>query len=411
LPVLVPSLERNGHLKLAEAIREKLMAMSASTIDRMLRDIRSVGGRRRRRNAPTPLRKNVPVRTFADWNEPPPGFMEMDLVAHCGDIAAGSFAHTLTLTDIASGWTECLPLLVREGSLVIEAIEGLRASLPFRLSGLDVDNGSEFLNEGLMRFCLERGIEFTRSRPYHKNDQAWVEQKNGAVVRRLVGDQRLEGPQAVEALGRLFQAARLFVNFFQPSFKLKEKIRTGTRVVKRYHAPETPCIRLLASDSVSAEVKARLRDITAQLDPLQLLEEIRRMQHHLVRLAEGEPSHVPVGQGDDLSRFLSSLSTAWRAGEVRPTHRAIVKPPRHWRTRPDPFESVWPRVCEWLQTDPDLTGMELFERLQLEKPGGFSSGQLRTLQRRLKQWRTNMARRLVFGVHESTTAASLAEAA
>jgi len=408
LPVLVPSLERNGHLKLAESIRPKLMAMSASTIDRMLRDIRSVGGGRRRRNTPTPLRKNVPVRTFADWNEPAPGFMEMDLVAHCGDVAAGSFVHTLTLTDIASGWTECLPLLVREGSLVIEAVDGLRASLPFRLSGLDVDNGTEFFNEELLRYCLGRGIEFTRSRPYHKNDQAWVEQKNGAVVRRLVGDHRLEGPEAVEALGRLYRAARLFVNFFQPSFKLKEKIRTGTRVVKRYHAPETPCARLLAFESVSAEVKARLREITAQLDPLQLLEEIRRMQHHLVRLEEGEPSHVPVGQKDDLSRFLSSLSTAWRAGEVRPTHRAPVKPPRHWRTRPDPFESVWPRVCECLQTDPDLTGIELFERLQLENPRAFHSGQLRTLQRRLKQWRMNMARRLVFGVHESTSSTSLA---
>lgn len=130
------------------------------------------------------------------------------------------------------------------------------------------------------------------------------------MVRRFVGYHRLEGPRAVDALGRLYCAARLFVNFFQSSFKLKEKIRTGTRVAKRYHAPETPCARLLASDSVSAEVKARLRDITAQLDPLQLLEEIRRMQHHLVRLSQGEPSHVPAAQKDDLSRFLSNLSTA-----------------------------------------------------------------------------------------------------
>ena len=112
----------------------------------------------------------------------------MDLVAHCGDLAAGSFVHTLTLTDISSGWTECLPLLVRESSLVVEAIDGLRGSLPFRLAGVDVDNGAEFLNDTLLRYCMAQGIEFTRSRPYHKNDQAWIEQKNGSIVRRFRAD-------------------------------------------------------------------------------------------------------------------------------------------------------------------------------------------------------------------------------
>lgn len=400
-PILVPALERNGHLSLDTIIRPKLMAMSASTIDRLLREIRSVGCRRRLRKIPTTLRKSVPIRTFADWNDPIPGFMEMDLVVHCGDLAAGSFVHTLTLTDIASGWTECLPLLVRESSLVVEAIDGLRGSLPFRLAGVDVDNGAEFLNDTLLRYCIAQGIEFTRSRPYHKNDQAWIEQKNASVVRRFVGYHRLEGSRAVEALARLYGASRLFVNFFQPSFKLKEKIRTGTRIVKRYHPPQTPCARLLASDAVSAQVKARLQEITTQLDPLQLLDEIRRMQHHLVRLADGQSSHVPIPQKDDLSRFLTGLSTAWRAGEVRPTHRAQVKPPRHWRTRRDPFQSAWAQVCDWLEVDPDLTGIELFERLQRENPGIYQIGQLRTLQRRLKQWRVGMARRLVFGTHET----------
>ncbi len=398
-PILVPALERNGHLRLEPEIRPKLLAMSASTIDRLLREIRSLGGWRRVRKMPTALRKSVPIRTFADWNEPIPGFMEMDLVAHCGDLAAGSFVHTLTLTDISSGWTECLPLLVRDSNLVVQAIDGVRGSLPFRLAGIDVDNGAEFLNDTLLQYCMTQGIEFTRSRPYHKNDQAWIEQKNASVVRRFVGYHRLEGPSAAEALARLYGVARLFVNFFQPSFKLKEKVRTGTRVVKRYDSPQTPCVRLLGSNAVSTQVKARLHEITAQLDPLQLLDEIRRMQHHLVRLADGEPSHTPISQKDDLARFLASLSTAWRAGEVRPTHRAQVKPPRHWRTRPDPFHSTWKQVCEWLEVDPDLTGLEVFERLQRENPGAFHSGQLRTLQRRLKQWRVGMARRLVFGAH------------
>ena len=400
-PLLLPALERNGHLSLDAAIRPKLMGMSASTIDRLLREIRTVGGRRRVRRMPTALRKSVPIRTFADWDDPVPGFMEMDLVAHCGDLAAGSFVHTLTLTDISSGWTECVPLLVRESSLVVEAIDGLRGSLPFRLTGIDVDNGAEFLNDTVLRYCLTQGIEFTRSRPYHKNDQAWIEQKNAAVVRRFVGYHRLEGSRAVEALARLYSASRLFVNFFQPSFKLKEKLRAGTRIVKRYHSPQTPCARLLGSEAVSAQVKARLQEITAQLDPLQLLDEIRRIQHHLVRLADGEPSQIPSPQKDDLSRFLASLSTAWRAGEVRPTHRTEVKPPRHWRTRPDPFNSTWTRVCQWLEVDPDLTGLQLFERLQRENPGVYQSGQLRTLQRRLKQWRVGMARRLVFGAHDA----------
>jgi hypothetical protein len=328
--------------------------------------------------------------------------MEIDLVSHSGEVAAGSFAHTLTLTDIASGWTECLPLLFRDSNLIVEAIDGLRRSLPFRLAGIDIDYGGEFLNDTLLGYCGAEGIAFTRSRPYHKNDQAWVEQKNGSVVRRFVGYHRLEGSNAVEALARLYSATRLFVNFFQPSFKLKEKIRTRSRVLKRYHAPETPTSRLLASDAVAGEVKARLREITSKLDPLQLLDEIRRMQHHIVRIADGEASHATLPQRDDLSRFLASLSTAWRVGEVRPTHRSAAKPPRHWRTRSDPFASGWSQVCEWLEVDPDLTGLELFERLQRKSPGVYPDGQLRTLQRRLKHWRMGMARSLVFGVLAST---------
>ena len=401
-PILVPALERNGHLVLDTVIRPKLLNMSAATIDRLLKDIRTVANSRRRRKQPTALRRSVPIRTFADWNDPLPGFMEIDLVSHSGEVAAGSFAHTLTLTDIASGWTECLPLLFRDSILIVQAIDGLRRSLPFRLAGIDIDNGSEFLNDILLGYCVTEGIAFTRSRPYHKNDQAWVEQKNGSVVRRFVGYHRLEGSSAVEALARLYSATRLFVKFFQPSFKLKEKIRTGSRVLKRYHAPETPTSRLLASDLVAGEVKARLREITSKIDPLQLLDEIRRVQHHIVRIAGGEASHAALPQRDDLSRFLASLSTAWRVGEVRPTHQSVAKPPRHWRTRNDPFASGWSQACEWLEVDPDLTGLELFERLQRKNPGVYPDGQLRTLQRRLKHWRMSMARSLVFGVHADT---------
>ena len=336
------------------------------------------------------------MRTFGDWQDPAPGFVEADLVAHCGSSMAGSFVWTLVLTDIASGWTEAVPLLVREAGVVVDAVGRLRGALPFPLRGIDTDNGSEFLNEVLIGFCKEHDIELTRSRPYRKNDQAWVEQKNGAVVRRLVGYGRLEGMPGAEALARLYSAARLFVNVFQPSFKLAEKTRVGARVHKRYHAPATPCARLLASDTVPAAMKDRLRALAGTLDPLGLLDEIRAVQHHLAGLAAGSTVH-PMPQRDaDLDGFLRSLTLAWRAGEVRPTHRPRERPPRHWRTRQDPFETTWPRVVEWLEAEPHRTAKELFDRLRREHPDMFLPGQLRTLQRRVKDWRRLAARRLVF---------------
>lgn len=396
LPVLVPALERHGHLCLDPGVREQLMAVSAATIDRRLVEARSVTtGERRRRSSRNGLRSSVPVRTFADWQDPEPGFVEADLVAHCGGTMAGSFVWSLVLTDIASGWTDCAALLVREGRLVVEALDQLRKALPFPLRGIDTDNGTEFLNEELVSYCREQGLELTRSRPYRKNDQAWVEQKNGAVVRRLVGYGRLEGVAAAETLARLYSASRLFVNVFQPSFKLKDKTREGARVRKRYHAPQTPCSRLLALDAIPVVMKDRLAALLDTLDPLGLLDEIRTVQHHLAALAAGATVH-PMPQRDaDLDRFLRSLAVAWRAGEVRPTHRPAAKAPRWWRTRRDPFETTWPRVVQWLEAEPDRTAKELFARLQREHPGMFVPGQLRTLQRRVKDWRRLQARRLI----------------
>jgi len=160
--------------------------MSASTIDRMLTMARGrVDGRQTRPSAKPAIRRSIPVRTFGDWNNPLPGFMEADLVSYGGENVAGSFAHTLVLTDIASGWTESVALAVREGSLIVEALTRLRTTMPFPLCGFDTDNGSEFINETVLAYCTETKIEFTRARPYRKNDQAWVEQKSGSVVRRL----------------------------------------------------------------------------------------------------------------------------------------------------------------------------------------------------------------------------------
>jgi hypothetical protein len=222
LPVLIAAMERHGRLALDPLVRTGVVAMSAATIDRALAPCREASGRRRRwPSAGVPsVRREIPVRTFADWCDPPPGFVEADLVVHSGPSMRGSYVQTLVLTDIASGWTECGALLVREQHLLTEVLDKLKAAIPFALAGIDTDNDSVFINETLKAYCEANRIEFTRSRPYRKNDQAHVEQKNGAVVRRLVGYRRLAGLAAARELARLYTSARLFVNFFQPSFKL-----------------------------------------------------------------------------------------------------------------------------------------------------------------------------------------------
>jgi len=189
-------MERHGHLKLDAAVRESLLSMSAATMDRLLTTVRDTAKRGRRRTMiNTPLRKSIAVRTFGDWNDPPPGFFEMDMVVHCGKSTVGSYVHSLVLTDIASGWTEAIAMVVREQTLVTESVSKVRRKLPFLVRGLDVDNDSAFINDTLVGYCRDNKIELTRCRAYKKNGQAWIEQKNGAVIRRMVGYGRLEGVQ------------------------------------------------------------------------------------------------------------------------------------------------------------------------------------------------------------------------
>jgi hypothetical protein len=232
VPILVDAMERHGHLALAPALRVSLLAMSAATIDRALREARAPGGRREHPNAPpsAAIRRAVPVRAFDDWDDPAPGFVEADLVAHSGTTVKGSYVQTLTLTDIATGWTECAPLLVREQTLLTEVLSEIRQRMPFALLGFDTDNDSVFMNETVKTYCEATSVVFTRCSPYRKNDQVWVEQKNGAVVRQAVGYRRYEGLDAAAALARLYSSLRLFANFFQPSFKLADKIRDGAKV-------------------------------------------------------------------------------------------------------------------------------------------------------------------------------------
>jgi hypothetical protein len=203
LPILIDAMERHGHLQLDGAVRRRLLTISAATIDRVLTRVRQTGAQHRS-STPTALRKAIPVRTFGDWKNPAPGNMEADFVCHCGALMNGSFVHTFVLTDIATGWTECIALAAREQHLVTEALDRVQKRLPFPLLAFDTDNDGAFINEAVLSYCRTRGIEFTRSRPYRKNDQAWVEQKNGAVVRRLIGYRRLEGIAVLKILTKLY---------------------------------------------------------------------------------------------------------------------------------------------------------------------------------------------------------------
>ena len=290
LPELVSVLERQGELRLDQPTKTRLLAISPATADRLLQ-----AERQRAKphglstTKPGTLTKDaIPIRTFADWDEVQPGFTEVDLVAHCGESAKGEYLHSLTLTDVATGWTECLALRNRGQQVVFRALLRARGRLPFPLLGIDSDNGVEFINAHLLRYCQEEHLTFTRSRPYKKNDQAYVEQKNWSIVRHLVGYDRYEGEAAYEALQQLYDVVRLYTNFFQPSLKLLSKERIGGKVRKKYDAAKTPYQRVLESEQLTAEVKAALQQEYLTLSPLALLRQIRERQAVLWKLALGE---------------------------------------------------------------------------------------------------------------------------
>jgi hypothetical protein len=322
-------------------------------------------------------------------------------VAHCGKSVAGSHVHSLVLTDIASGWTEACALVVREQTLITMKVDEVRRRVPFPILGLDVDNDSAFINDTLVNFCKDRTIELTRSRAYKKNDQAWIEQKNGSVVRRLVGYGRLEGKEAAAVLDEFHRQARLYVNFFLPCFKLKSKTREGAKVSKKYESPVTPYERLLANAQMTESQKAALRETFNSLDPVRLLSDIRAIQHHITTLEVANNNAQLDTSERSLDQFVSSLSTAWKAGEVRPTHKKRSSGPRSWRTRIDPFQKTWDLIEQWLNDQPDANAKELLHRLQ-QADSTIPDNQLRTLQRRVREWRTAIARSLVIGAFQPT---------
>ena len=272
LPEMVKVLERCGELQLSEPTKTLLLQMSRSTIDRCLGPARfehpSHGLSTTRPGSL--LKKAIPVRTFTPWDEDQPGFLEIDLVAHCGGSMEGQFLYTLTSVDLSTGWIECLPVRQRTQQAVFEAVQVMRTLLPFLLLGLDSDNGGEFINDLLYQYCLTEKITFTRSRPYQKNDQAHVEQKNWSVVRRLIGYDRFETEEEYLLLQSIYADLRLYANFFQPVLKLVSKEHVDNKLRKRYDQAATPFQRVLAAKEIPLEIKARLTNLYVRLNPVQL---------------------------------------------------------------------------------------------------------------------------------------------
>ena len=286
LPEIIPVLERWGEIELEEEVREKLLQISAATIDRLLAPVRKryqIKGRSGTKPG-TLLKGQIPIRTYSEWNENRPGFVEVDLVSHEGGDPSGDFAHTLDLTDIHTGWTETKAVKNKAQVWVFEALEEIIERLPFKLLGLDSDNGSEFINAHLLRFCKQEKITFTRARPYRKNDSCFVEQKNWSVVRKAVGYRRYDTEEELRILNRLYDTVRLYTNFFQPVMKLVEKRRIGSKVKKKYDQPRTPFRRVLESSFIDKEAKKELRDEYEKLNPAALKRKITRLQEELERV-------------------------------------------------------------------------------------------------------------------------------
>ena len=419
IPTLLPALEQHGRLKLGEGDRDLVLAISSATIDRLLGDVKvaASGGKRRRAGFYSAIRREVPIRTFNDWNSPPPGYCEVDMVAHGGTSVAGSFIQTLTMVDVATGWTECLPLVTRDGSLVVEAMKHVQSLFPWLLRGVDFDNDSAFMNDTVVPWCRGQKLEVTRSRAYKKNDQAFVEQKNGAVVRRLMGYGRFEGVETARVMVRLYAAARLYVNFFQPSFKLKEKRREGAKVIKRYHAPSTPCERALAHPKLAEAVKQRLRDQYRTLDPVALLAEIRTAQEELGNRVDrragdargwqraGKSTALRPLQSStpDTVAFAKTLGTTIEAGDPRATHR---RPKRAYKTRvrmPSKLDPHVATIRDWLAAEPQLTALTIVGRLSEKHPEQFGTKQHSIVQRLLKALRKTAAEKLLASTAPSIT--------
>jgi hypothetical protein len=283
---VVRRLERFHEIRISGDVRQKLNRISAASIDRLLAKERKKHQIKGRGNTKpgTLLKHQIPIRTFSDWNEQKPGFVEIDLVGHDGGDSHGDYAQTLDVTDICTTWTETEAVRNKAQIWVFDALKDIRQRIPFPLLGIDSDSGGEFINAHLFSYCQEEKITFTRSRPYRKNDSCFVEQKNYSIVRRAVGYLRHDTEEELATLNELYRHLRLYTNFFQPTMKLIEKTRIGSKVIKRYDKPLSPYRRVLACPDVSEENKQALRKLYGKLNPAHLKRQITRLQQKLYKL-------------------------------------------------------------------------------------------------------------------------------
>jgi hypothetical protein len=290
LPEIIPVLERCGELAISEEVRQKLLEISPATVDRLLASVKKQYQLKARSTTKpgTLLKHQIPIRTYSEWDEQRPGFVEVDLVSHEGGDSRGDFIQTLDVTDVHTGWTETKAVKNKAQVWVFEALKEIKEQLPFDLLGIDSDNGSEFINGHLLSFCREQKITFTRSRPYRKNDNCFVEQKNYSVVRKAVGYRRHDTEEELAVLNELYDTLRLYTNFFQPVMKLIEKTRVGSKVKKRYDRARTPFRRVLESSLIAEQTKEELNQEYVALNPVVLQREIMRLQDRLSAVTQSK---------------------------------------------------------------------------------------------------------------------------
>jgi hypothetical protein len=323
LPIWMPWIRRR--YKPSAETERQLLSISARQIDRRL------AGKKRQcqqrlygQTQPgTLLKHHIPVKTDS-WNVTTPGFAEIDLVSHSGNSGEGEFAYTLNLTDIHTGWTESRALLGKGQEGVRQGLEEIQRGLPFDLLGLDSDNGSEFINWHLQRWCKQHQIQLTRGRPYKKDDNAHIEQKNWTHVRKLLGWERYDSPKAVEAMNDLYrQQLRLWLNLYLPSVKLVKKVRVGSKVRRVYDAPQTPLERVMASASAHPDQIAVLKKLRASLDPFQLGKVIERKIEGIYEMAN--PRHSPQAMQKNRQRSGLKAEMNPRPGCGKDARRASLE--------------------------------------------------------------------------------------
>lgn len=286
LSEIISSLERHGEITIEPSVREKVLQISAATIDRALKDERKkwqVKGKSTTKPGSL-LKSQIPVRTFSEWNENKPGFIEVDLVGHDGGYLDSFYIQTLTATDIHTGWTETEAVKNKARVWVFGGLKNIRNRFPFPILGIDSDNGGEFINHPLYEYCLSEKITFTRSRPHRKNDTCYVEQKNYSVVRKMVGYARYDTEEEQEILNQLYRLLSLYTNYFQPLRKLIKRERVGAKVKKRYDVPKTPYRRIMEIPAITERTKETLTRLYNQINPAQLKREMEKLQERLIDL-------------------------------------------------------------------------------------------------------------------------------